>query len=257
MLHLDPSQQLVVDLFNPGIAQPVFIQGCWMKDDKLNYFSEQIQVPLFAGVPTQIALPVYYDTLVSFSIWSGIFPAGQGACFAHAYIRQGGVVNNFQIFSLCSGWITGASPISYPPVQRDDFDSSRKGTIARACTMLPIPNLNITPALGMPFRVIGFTGVFTADLNVANRRLGFGVDDGAGVVFESIWIPVDVTANQVITLSGNNSVSDCVVSNQNFTITLPKFIIHNPWRFVGLVENPQPGDAFTTCSIIIEPFVDL
>lgn len=252
----DPTLELVFDCFNPGPPIQIFIDGSFRKDDENIYFRDPINVPTFVAGPTQFVHSVYYDSIESVNCWRGITPAGTSAVFVHCYLRQGGLSNDARFFSLFSGWISDANSISYPPVSRVDTEEPLCGSLARVCTVAPAPIMSLTPLTGMPFKIVGFRGTFTCSANIANRNIGLGVDDGAGVFFELSVNATNFPAGSVVTVTGCSPEGQPQTFGTLITIPLPDLIIANPRRFIAFVNNVQALDAWSNCSAIIRPFVD-
>ena len=256
MLKVDPSQSLVIELYNPALAVNIIMSGVFRRGEELTYMSRTIVVPPYAAGPTQVIIPLYYDEIISLSCWKPVSPAGHFSCFAHAYIMQGPAINNVRINSLFSGWISDGNPIAYPNIDRVDDSDVLASQIARAPVILPAPDMTLLPVLGMPFSIIGFSGTFTCSANIGNRNIGLGVDDGGGGLLLMNYNPTNFPALQVVTVYGSNKYAQPQTFGNIITIPLPDIIIANPRRFVANVIGVLALDSWTNCIAIIRPYVD-
>ena len=256
MLKVDPTQSLVIDLFVPSLAVPVVINGVFRKGDELTYMTRNIQAQPFAGNPTQLIIPLYYDEIISLTCWKPITVAGHMSCFVHCYVIAGPLVNNIRVNSLFAGWVSDSNPISFPPSDRVDDDAALAGIIQRTATILPVPVMSLLPVLGMPFEVVAFRGTFTASVVPGNRNIGLGIDDGAGNLIQVNYNQTNFPALSIVTVTGSSKFSQPTTFGNRITIPLPDMIISNPRLFRADVINVNAADAWTDAFVFIRPYSD-
>lgn len=256
MFEIDPTQELVIDCYNPSGPNTILIDGEWTKDNKLQYLHAEMLVPKWTGAPSQIILPQYYDALLGLTAWINLLPAGFSSMFIHAYIRQGGASSANRVFNLFSGWVSASNPISYPPVSREDIEDNLAGIVAANCIVAPAPAMRFAPLLGNPIKVVGFTGSFTTSALVGNRTIGLGVVDGVPSFIELVQHPTLITAGLNTTVFGVAPDGTTWVSNRLFGIPLPNFEIRNPYEFRANIDGALAGDSWSACKIIYRPYFD-
>lgn len=256
MINVDPSQSLILDLFNPALPINVVISGMFKKGDELTYMSRTIIVPTYTIAPTQIIIPLYYDSIISLTCWKPVSPAGNFSCFCHSYVIQGPFANNVRVINLFSGWISDSNSISYPLVDRVDDTDVLANFIQQNATILPTPICQYIPTLGIPIKVIGFSGTFVTSIAVANRIIGLVVDDGGGLNLQANYNPTVFPALTTVTVYGSNIYAQPFTSDNIITIPLPDMIISNPRRFRAHVLNINANDQWTAAVLVVRPFVD-
>ena len=255
-LHLDPTQELIIDFFNPGLAVNINVSGIWLKDGKPEYFSAIINVPTYVGIPTQYVFSVYYDELISITAWRPIAPAGTFSMFAHAYIRQGGAQTNLRVMNLFSGWISDGNPAGYPNIDRTDKGDCLAGNFQVACVVAPAPACTFTPVAGMPVKITGFNGTFTAAGPAGNRFIGLGIDDGAGVIFQGNYNLTAWPALSVVNVFGMSPGAIQVTSGNDCGVPLPDYIIRDPELFTANILGALAGDVWANSIVVYRPYFD-
>lgn len=195
------GNRLAVTIWNTtgGDDEIVIIVRTLDENGQLTYTAERFIIP-DDGVSHQKTIRLTKGQLVGVTLTPEVTPFDYGTMYAQIAVISGDVDSNLQTLVLCSGYISGAAPLTYPPTQQSD-PINPPGALLQTTFADPAAGaeLNVAQASDRYDRAQSFKVEFIASAAVANRTilLGFRVNS---VEVGSVVDTTVITAGQTRTI---------------------------------------------------------
>jgi hypothetical protein len=105
--------------------------------------------------------------------------------------------------------------------------------------------------------VRSFNALFTAAAAVANRQVELIIDDGANIMWRTS-APVNITANQVVNVSGTGTNAPTGIITTDISVVIPPgLVMPQNWRLRALTTAIQAADQWSAIAIMREEWIDV